>query len=102
MKTVNMHEAKTHLSRLVAEAVKGEPFVIARAGKPLVKVSPIEEKPRTRRLGFGIGKMPPVPDEFFDPALDKEIEALFHAEDPELSQAMDALARAQAEQGQAK
>ena len=103
MKTVNMHEAKTHLSRLVAAAVAGEPFVIAKAGKPLVKVEPIEEqKPKTRRLGFGIGKMPPVPDEFFDPTLDKEIEALFHAEDPELAQAMDALARAQAEQGQAK
>ena len=102
MKTVNMHEAKTHLSKLVAGAVAGEPFLIAKAGIPLVRVEPIAEKPKTRRLGFGIGKMPPVPDEFFDPALDKEIEALFLAEDPELSQAMDALARAQAKQEQAK
>ncbi len=79
MKTVNMHEAKTHLSRLVAEAVKGEPFVIARAGKPLVKVEPVEEvKPKTRRLGFGIGRMSPIPDEFFDPSLDKEIEEMFY------------------------
>ena len=38
MRTYNMHEAKTHLSRLVREAVKGEPFIIARSGKPLVKV----------------------------------------------------------------
>ena len=37
MKTVNMHDAKTNLSRLVAAAVAGEPFIIARAGKPLVK-----------------------------------------------------------------
>ena len=39
MQTVNIHEAKTHLSRLVDAAVKGEPFVIAKAGKPLVKVT---------------------------------------------------------------
>ena len=38
MRTVNMHEAKTHLSRLVAAAANGEPFIIARAGKPVVKV----------------------------------------------------------------
>ena len=38
MRTVNMHEAKTHLSRLVEAAAKGEPFIIARAGKPVVKV----------------------------------------------------------------
>ena len=39
MKTVNIHEAKTHLSKLVEGVVQGEPFVIARAGKPLVKVT---------------------------------------------------------------
>ena len=38
MRVVNMHEAKTHLSRLVKAAAEGEPFAIARAGKPLVKV----------------------------------------------------------------
>ena len=38
MKTINIHEAKTHLSRLVDQVVNGEPFVIAKAGKPLVKV----------------------------------------------------------------
>ena len=54
MKTVNMHEAKTHLSKLVAKAVAGEPFVIARAGKPLVKVTPVEEETKKplSRLGF--------------------------------------------------
>ncbi len=51
MKTVNMHEAKTHLSRLIAA---GEPFLIAKAGKPLVKVSPVGHEPESRasRLGF--------------------------------------------------
>jgi prevent-host-death family protein len=59
VRTVNMHEAKTHLSRLVDQAAKGEPFVIARAGKPLVKVVPIEEtpEPASRRFGFLAGKV---------------------------------------------
>ena len=65
MNTVNMHEAKTHLSKLVAKAAKGEPFVIARAGKPLVKVTAIEEPaPKAkRRLGFMEGQIT-VPDDF--------------------------------------
>ncbi|MDE2462332.1 MAG: type II toxin-antitoxin system prevent-host-death family antitoxin, partial [Alphaproteobacteria bacterium] len=42
MRTVNIHEAKTHLSRLVEAAAKGEPFVIAKSGKPLVKVVPLD------------------------------------------------------------
>ena len=95
MKTVNMHEAKTHLSRLVAEAVAGEPFVIARAGKTLVKVTPVEE-PKRRKLGILAGKLN-VPEEFFDPELDKEIAALFHAEKPHLDEALDLLAKHQQE-----
>lgn len=54
MDTFNIHEAKTHLSKLVERAAKGEAFVIAKAGKPMVKVVPIDppaEKPR-RRIGF--------------------------------------------------
>lgn len=51
MKTVNMHEAKTQLSKLVDQAVKGEPFVIAKAGKPLVKVVMIKED-TPKRVGF--------------------------------------------------
>jgi prevent-host-death family protein len=48
-----MDESKTHLSRLVDKAAKGEPFIIAKAGKPMVKVVPIEEpKLAPRRLGF--------------------------------------------------
>ncbi len=65
MRTVNLHEAKTHLSRLVDQAAKGEPFVIAKAGKPLVRVVPVDApSPRqVRRLGFMTGQIA-VPDDF--------------------------------------
>jgi prevent-host-death family protein len=78
MRTVNMHEAKTHLSRLVDRAAKGEPFVIARAGKPLVKVVAIEEAPKRvpQRLGFLAGKVK-VPDDIKAFARD-EIEGMFY------------------------
>lgn len=62
MRTVNIHEAKTHLSRLVEAAAKGEPFVIARAGRPLVKVVPLEQPPAAGRIGFLPGLR--VPDDF--------------------------------------
>jgi prevent-host-death family protein len=77
MKMVNMHEAKTQLSQLVAEACKGEPFVIAKAGKPLVKVTPLGAPTgaRVRRLGFMAGQIS-VPDDF-DRMGEKEIERLF-------------------------
>lgn len=54
MKTVNMHEAKTHLSRLVEKAANGEPIIIAKAGKPMVRVVAIDS-PKThevQRMGF--------------------------------------------------
>ncbi|MGI3903778.1 MAG: type II toxin-antitoxin system Phd/YefM family antitoxin [Janthinobacterium lividum] len=64
METFNIHEAKTHLSKLVERAAKGESFVIAKAGKPLVKIVPLEpvEKPK-RRIGFLKGVYT-VPDDF--------------------------------------
>ena len=54
MDTYNIHEAKPHLSRLVEKAARGEPFVIAKAGKPLVKVVPLDAPAETpkRRIGF--------------------------------------------------
>ena len=58
MRTINIHEAKTHLSRLVEQAAKGESFVIAKAGKPMVKVTslePVEPKP-VQRIGFMAGE----------------------------------------------
>ena len=65
MRKVNMHEAKTHLSRLVERAAKGEGFIIAKAGKPLVKVVPLSshEAAGSRRLGFLTGEIA-VPDDF--------------------------------------
>ncbi len=54
MRTVNIHEARAHLSRLVEQAAAGEPFIIARAGKPIVRVVPLETPGpgEERRLGF--------------------------------------------------
>ena len=52
METVNIHEAKTHLSRLVEKAAKGESFIIVKAGKPMVKVVPLEDEKPVRRIGM--------------------------------------------------
>jgi prevent-host-death family protein len=84
MRTFNIHEAKTHLSRLVDEAEKGEPFIIAKAGKPKVKVVPIEDPPAKRRIGFMKG-MYTLPENYeeIDKQLDKEIEELFYGKDEE-------------------
>jgi prevent-host-death family protein len=77
MEVVNIHEAKTQLSRLVEQAAKGEPFIIAKAGKPLVKVTAIDETPAQgkRRLGFMAGLIA-VPDDF-DRMGQEEIDHLF-------------------------
>ena len=77
MKVVNIHEAKTHLSRLIEGAVLGESFVIAKAGKPLVKVTPLDAPApaEARRLGFMAGQIA-VPDDF-DRMGSKEIARLF-------------------------
>lgn len=77
MRTVNIHEAKTQLSRLVDQAAKGEPFVIARAGKPLVKVMALDAPGagEMKRLGFMAGQIS-VPDDF-DHMGAAEIERVF-------------------------
>ena len=75
MITVNMHEAKTQLSKLVDQAVKGEAFVIAKAGKPLVKVAGLDAPDAPRRLGFLDGEI--VVPKDFDRMGDAEIAALF-------------------------
>jgi prevent-host-death family protein len=80
MRTVNIHEAKTHLSRLVDEAAKGEPFVIAKAGKPLVKVIPLDTPAVHRRLGFLVGVDTWVIPDDFDRMCEDEILALFEGE----------------------
>ena len=54
--TVNIHEAKTQLSRLVEQAARGQEFVIAKAGKPMVRVVPLQAPPALRVLGFLVGQ----------------------------------------------
>ena len=80
MQTVNIHQAKTHLSRLVEQAARGESFIIAKAGKPLVKVTPLDAPiaGEVRRLGFLQGEIS-VPDDF-DRMGSAEIEQLFGGE----------------------
>lgn len=63
MDTVNIHQAKTQLSKLVDQAAKGEPFVIAKAGKPMVKVAALDAPAAPRRLGFMTGEIS-VPEDF--------------------------------------
>lgn len=81
MKTVNIHEAKTHLSRLVEKAARGEPFIIAKAGKPMVKVVPLdadEQRPKSR-IGFMEGEIE-VPDDFNEMGADV-IRKMFYGEE---------------------
>ena len=65
MKQVGIHEAKTHLSRLVDGAARGEAFIIAKSGRPMVKVVPFDasDEPAQRRIGFLSGVIE-VPDDF--------------------------------------
>jgi len=72
---VNIHEAKTHLSRLLERVALGEEVIIAKAGKPVAKLVPVGTRPRKRLLGTARGEFT-VPEDFNDP-LPKEIEDLF-------------------------
>jgi prevent-host-death family protein len=77
VQTVNIHEAKTQLSRLVDEAASGKPFIIAKAGKPMVKVTALDAPTgkQMRRVGFLRGQIS-VPQDF-DQLGKKEIERIF-------------------------
>jgi prevent-host-death family protein len=72
---VNIHEAKTHLSKLLERVALGEEVIIAKAGKPVAKLVPMNQKPKKRVLGSAKGEFV-VPDDFTDP-LPKEVEDLF-------------------------
>jgi prevent-host-death family protein len=70
---VNVHEAKTHLSRLLEQALAGEEVIIMRSGRPLVKLTPVSSAPRPRVIGSGKGDFvvpadfdAPLPDELLD------------------------------------
>lgn len=79
MPTVNMHEAKTHLSRLVDSAFDGEVVIIAKAGRPVAKLTRIDSPTTRRRLGF-LADQAQIPDDFDELAAD-EIAGLFAGTD---------------------
>jgi prevent-host-death family protein len=82
-KTLNIYEAKTHLSALVEEAARGEEIVIAKAGKPLAKLVPLEPKLRTpRKFGQNVMKITYIaPD--FDTTSDEIIEDFYGPIEPD-------------------
>lgn len=77
MEQVNIHDAKTHLSRLIARVQAGEEIVIARAGKPVALLTPFRELPAGRRALGGDEGLFDVPEEFDDP--DPEVVRLFES-----------------------
>jgi prevent-host-death family protein len=74
MPTVNIHAAKSQLSRLLDAAVAGEEVIIAKAGKPVARLVPIEKKRERRKLGTLAGQFT-VPDDFDDPLSDEILDA---------------------------
>ena len=75
MRIINIHEAKTHLSKFVEQASKGEEMVIAKAGKPMARLGPIRPESKNRKLGPLAGKFSVPAD--FDAPLPEEIVAAF-------------------------
>ena len=75
MGMVNLYEAKTNLSRLVDQASAGEEIIIAKAGKPMARLVPLEAARKVRRVGMFEGQFP-VPDDF-DTMFAEEIRAMF-------------------------
>ena len=75
MQIINIHQAKTNLSRLIEKSLKGEEVIIAKAGKPVVKLVPYKKKLKPRKLGLLKGKII-IPDNFDDE--DEEINELFY------------------------
>ncbi len=72
MQTINIHEAKTHLSRLLEQVAEGEEIIIARAGKAIARLVPLDAPAKKRQLGLLKGKLN-VPDDFDTPLADDEL-----------------------------
>ncbi len=74
--TLNLYEAKTQLSQLVEKAAAGEEVIIAKAGKPMVKMVPVEaqEKPKRRQFGQNLLRVTYIADDFDAPMSDEELE----------------------------
>ena len=85
MRTINIHQAKTHLSRLVDEAEQGDSFMIAKRGKPKVCVHALMRTPQPKRLLGAMKGLYTLPENFeeIDRKMDKEIERLFLSEEAE-------------------
>ena len=75
MQAVNIHQAKTHLSRLIEQAARGHETIIARAGRPVARLVPLGDVPRPKRFGLLKGKVRIGAD--FDGPLPDEVLALF-------------------------
>ena len=75
MEKINVHDAKTHFSRLLDRAQEGEEFVIAKAGRPVARLGPLVRRGKKRRLGLLDGKFR-IPDDF-NAALPNEVLAAF-------------------------
>lgn len=75
MKSINIHEAKTHLSRLIERVEAGEEIIIAKAGRPAARLVPIEGTRKPVKIG-GLKARSPIPDDF-NTMFEKEIEAMF-------------------------
>lgn len=74
LKKVNIHEAKTHFSKLIARVMAGEEILICRAGKPVARLVPVEPPPKNRVLGSGVGKgLVWYSDDCFDPLTEEEL-----------------------------
>ncbi len=69
---VNMHEAKTRLSQLVEQALRGEEVIIARNGAPAVRLTPIEAPAQKRVLGFGKGNL--TVEQALEPMTEEELQ----------------------------
>lgn len=74
-KTVNVHEAKTHLSRLLEQVSQGEDVIIAKAGRPVARLVPVVQRPDKRRPGSARGQIEIADD--FDAPLPEEIQRYF-------------------------
>lgn len=74
MQTINIHEAKTHLSRLVEEVAAGDEVIIAKAGRPVARLVALEKPAGRRKLGMLAGKMT-IPDDFDAPLPDDTLAA---------------------------
>ena len=77
MRTVNVHEAKTHFSRLIDAAHAGETILLAKGGRPWARLMPLESRPPQRRPGVLTGRLAlPAPESLLEPLPDEELEAL--------------------------